>query len=700
MIARFGVTALLLVLALIYLCGFGVLIVSGTFVTLVAVRFLQMLWSQGVANPAWEAVVNIVPAARRDQTRAFLNGGPTQLGTVIAGLVQLVGLSRLSPIQLYAVGAGTAALLTFAMWRVGRAYSTALIDALRAGRPQVFPAVADEEPFNGRQVDAAAVTIVLQGASDEDIRVRRAAVEILGDLPDREAASALRIAARDLDTMVRATAIRSLARAGDAEAASVVLEALTDPEPTVRLAAVRTAGALIPGSPAMIGPVRRLLEDADAAVRAAAAAVILRETAHVDALDVLRAMMRSEDPHARVLALGALEGSASPDTFEMGAGGLSDHDARVRVASARVLATEDPTLTVPLLVRALDDDDSDVRRAVARSIGCIGASSAEPVLSALFHPATAEGALLALEQLPTGPPPDVVRGYAREETARALADFDAALVIDPEEDDRKRLLRDSLMARARIQALHAMRAIALLGDGASVRFAIDNLASHDPSQVANALEALDSLGEHTIVRPLLRIWEPTDRHGAPDGVWLSRLLHDPDPWIRDCAALLGGPTRKDTPMTDALATMSDVERVLFLRKVPLFAEMAPQDLRRVAAVVDERAFVDGETIADQGEPGDELHIVVDGTVRVVRADPGTGSEAELAKRSRGDVVGEMALITQEPRMASLVALGDVRTLRLGRQEFEGVLRERPDTAIAVIRVLSLRLVESASSHQT
>jgi CRP-like cAMP-binding protein len=153
-------------------------------------------------------------------------------------------------------------------------------------------------------------------------------------------------------------------------------------------------------------------------------------------------------------------------------------------------------------------------------------------------------------------------------------------------------------------------------------------------------------------------------------------------------------------MTDALATMSGVERVLFLRKVPLFAELAPQDLRRVAAVADERAFVDGETIADQGEPGDELHIVVDGTVRVVRTDLGTGSEAELARRTQGDVVGEMALITQEPRMASLVASGEVRTLRLGRQEFEGVLRERPDTAIAVIRVLSLRLVESASSHQT
>jgi CRP-like cAMP-binding protein len=183
-------------------------------------------------------------------------------------------------------------------------------------------------------------------------------------------------------------------------------------------------------------------------------------------------------------------------------------------------------------------------------------------------------------------------------------------------------------------------------------------------------------------------------------MWLPRLLEDPDPWMHDCATLLRDTTRKDAPMTDALATMSDVERVLFLRKVPLFAELAPQDLRTVAAVADERVFVDGETIAGQGEPGDELHIVVDGEVRVLRVDPGTGSDRELAIRRQGDVVGEMALITQEPRMASLVASGEVRTLRLGRTEFEGVLRERPDTAIAVIRVLSLRLVESARSRET
>lgn len=90
--ARFGVTTMLMMLGVIYLLGFSLLIVSGTFAALVAIRFVQMMWSQGVANPAWEAIINIVPDSRRDQTRAFLNGGPTQFGTMIAGLIQLLGL--------------------------------------------------------------------------------------------------------------------------------------------------------------------------------------------------------------------------------------------------------------------------------------------------------------------------------------------------------------------------------------------------------------------------------------------------------------------------------------------------------------------------------------------------------------------------------------------------------------------------------
>ncbi|MDP9242231.1 MAG: cyclic nucleotide-binding domain-containing protein, partial [Actinomycetota bacterium] len=245
----------------------------------------------------------------------------------------------------------------------------------------------------------------------------------------------------------------------------------------------------------------------------------------------------------------------------------------------------------------------------------------------------------------------------------------------------------------------ALLSVALVGDRASSGLAIDNLSSRDPVQVANALEALESLGERSIVRPLLQLWEPIVPVVSPREEWLPRLLHDPDPWIRDCALHLGA-TTEGTPMTDALATLSEMDRVLFLRKVSLFAELPPQDLTRVAAVARERTYADGETIAGEGEAGEELHIVVEGVVRVLRAGADPAGESELARRLPGEVVGEMALITQQPRMASLVASGDVRTLEVGRADFEGVLRERPDTAIGVIRVLSQRLAESAGVRAT
>ena len=119
----------------------------------------------------------------------------------------------------------------------------------------------------------------------------------------------------------------------------------------------------------------------------------------------------------------------------------------------------------------------------------------------------------------------------------------------------------------------------------------------------------------------------------------------------------------------------------------------PADLERVAAIAEERGYVDDETIAAQGELGDELHIVVDGVVRVVQEHQ--GADRELARRATGDAVGEMSLITHKPRIASLVASGPTRTLRIKRREFESMLRERPGVALAVMRELAQRVSEAA-----
>ena len=538
-----------------------------------------MLWSQAVANPAWEAVINVVPPVRRDQTRAFLNGGPTQLGTVIAGLIQLFGLRRLSPIQLYAIGSGTAGLLTFAMWKVGRAYSTALMDALRAGRPQVFPTVADDAPFTGRQVDASAVATVVAGASADDVRVRRAAVEILGDLPDREAAAVLRTTVRDPDATVRATALRSLARAGDAGAVPVAMEALVDPEPAVRLAAIRAVDALADVAPAG-GP------DPQPARRSGSfgSGGSGIEPSCVGPLQRKRSPRceRCWRPKIHVHASRRWGHSKDRDRVRRSTWASSACGTRTQVSGLpRRVPSPRPTPHEPSRsswVLSMTTSATCGTRWRARSVG----SARRP-----WSPPWPPSSIPHSRKVPSSPlhscrqPRNRTSSVATRE--RRLRErwptSTTSLAIDPDGDDARAPAPRLLDGARPAPGPQRLPAVALLGQGASIRFAIDNLTSRDTAQVANALEALDSFGEHTIVRPLLRLWEPADRRSVPRDVWLPRLLDDPDPWIHDCAALLRDATRKDAPMTDALATMSDVERVLFLRKVPLFAELAPQDLR-------------------------------------------------------------------------------------------------------------------------
>ena len=137
-----------------------------------------------------------------------------------------------------------------------------------------------------------------------------------------------------------------------------------------------------------------------------------------------------------------------------------------------------------------------------------------------------------------------------------------------------------------------------------------------------------------------------------------------------------------------LPTLSLMDKVLFLRRVPLLSDLTPIDLKHIATIADERVFHAGELIARQGDPGDELFIIVSGKV-IVRE-----GAADRSERTVGEVVGEMSIITQEPRIASLIAVDQVRVLGLDRTEFEGMLRERPAISLAVMRVLIARLKES------
>ena len=672
LLSKLGVPTVMLVLPVLYLFAFGVLTVASSFAILLAFRFAQVVWLQGGATSAWEAVINTIPGDRRDRMRAFLYGGPTQVGTVLAGIVTLVGERAVSPKVLYGIGLAAAGAAVYAMVRVRRAYAAELVVALREGRPHVFGGTPGPgEPFGLARADRAAAAVAVGAMSDPDVGVRRVAAEILGDLDAPEAIPALIQGVGDEDPEVRAAALRSLARSEAFAASDEIPPRLTDPVPEVRLAALEALDALR----ADRSRARTLLADADGLVRARAAGILLAEGDDAEAEAALTRLTRSPHPDARVAAFRALAASRSSAAAGLARDGLSDPAPSVRTEAARTMTIVDPIGGVDELLASI----------------AVGGDVLE----------AAEEAMSSSPERANGP----VERLAAASAARALDNRRLADSIETEGGERLELLRDSLLAASRTDALTAIRAIALLRDDAAISIALENLSGADAAQRANALEVIETVGDRELVRPLLALWEP-ERSRDLDRDWRERALHHPDDWIRGCAEWAAeattagageGPAEEAEDdgggkMTETLTTLPVMDRVLFLRRVPLFADLPPQDLMPIAAIASEHSFGDADTIAEQDEPGDEMHIIVSGYVMVILREPG-GHQQVLAVRSAGDVIGEMAVITSGPRMASLAARGPVRLLSIGRPQFEAMLRERPETSLALMRVLCQRLAD-------
>ena len=702
LLSRLGIPTVMMVLPVLYLAAFGVLTVASTFTILLVFRFAQVVWLQGGATSAWEAVINTVPGDRRDRMRAFLYGGPTQVGTVLAGIVTMVGERSLSPRILYAIGLVAAAAATYAMWRVRRAYAEELVIALREGRPNVFGgAPGADEPFGSVRADRAAAAVAVAAIADPDVGVRRGAAELLGGLETPDATAALVRGVHDEDPEVRATALRSLARAQAFSASDEIPDRLSDAVPEVRLAALEALGALR----ADRSRARALLSDPDGLVRAQAAAILLEDAGAVssasprsggmegdaEAEAVLVRLTGSPHAEARVAAHRALAASRSPEAVELARAALTDPAASVRAEAARTMAERDPIEGVDELL-AIVDGGGEVLEAAGEAMRRAPERSAA-----------------------------TVRHLAEVSASRALESRRLRDSIDGEADARLTMLRDSLSTDSQRHAVTAIRAAALLRGGGAISTALESLTADDPAQRANALEVIETMGDHELMRPLLALWESGRwAVGHPD--WRERLLRDPDEWIRTCAAWATEPLdapvadgstidipadvpggtedeaedeaedQGGVPVTETLATLPLMERVLFLRRVPLFTDLPPQDLVPIASIASEQSFADADTIAEQGEPGDEMHIIVSGYVLVILRESG-GHQQVLAVRAAGDVIGEMAVITGGVRMASLAAKGTVRLLSIGRRPFEAMLRERPETALALMRVLCQRLAD-------
>jgi CRP-like cAMP-binding protein len=121
-----------------------------------------------------------------------------------------------------------------------------------------------------------------------------------------------------------------------------------------------------------------------------------------------------------------------------------------------------------------------------------------------------------------------------------------------------------------------------------------------------------------------------------------------------------------------------------LAQVPLFSECSNAELSRIASVADEVSFRPDRTLITEGARGREFIVVLDGTVEVRRK----GRKIPL---KGGDFFGEMALLTDKPRNATVTTTSDVRALVITDRAFQSLLRDNPQIQRKVLAALAARI---------
>ena len=131
--------------------------------------------------------------------------------------------------------------------------------------------------------------------------------------------------------------------------------------------------------------------------------------------------------------------------------------------------------------------------------------------------------------------------------------------------------------------------------------------------------------------------------------------------------------------------LTRVERVLALKNVELFHDIPGEVLADIASLLEEEVHEKGEYVVSEGDLGKELYIIIKGEIDIVKG----GSRIDVMKA--GGSFGEMAIIDSQPRSADAIALTDVLVLKMERDDFHEILKQREEVAIGVIRVLNRRI---------
>lgn len=133
-------------------------------------------------------------------------------------------------------------------------------------------------------------------------------------------------------------------------------------------------------------------------------------------------------------------------------------------------------------------------------------------------------------------------------------------------------------------------------------------------------------------------------------------------------------------------------KVELLKQVPLFSQCSKRELETIASIADEVMIDEGTKLTRQGDRGREFGVIVDGDASV------SADGNPIASLGAGDFFGEIALVSDIPRTATVTATSEVRLLVVSARDFRRLMRESPAVQNKVLQALAHRVAELSTRH--
>ena len=138
--------------------------------------------------------------------------------------------------------------------------------------------------------------------------------------------------------------------------------------------------------------------------------------------------------------------------------------------------------------------------------------------------------------------------------------------------------------------------------------------------------------------------------------------------------------------------MSLEQEVDLLRRISIFAKIDPPKLKLLAFTSERIAFREGEPLFLQGDPSDAAYVIISGSAEVLVGTP--NGEISVTRLARNALVGEIGILCDVPRTATVRALSELETLKIEKRNFFRLIKEFPQMGAEVVREIAERLAKT------